>query len=75
MSSREEFEKAFSVPETLIKWYDIGGYASLNGRLSMTADIYNQMLRVWQVATALQAEEIERQAERVRDLEEALREF
>lgn len=68
MTEREQFEKVVSVPDTMIRW-DEGSqsYVSVRGGLSMTADTYNDRLRVWQAARATPA-----LTERIRELEEAL---
>jgi hypothetical protein len=60
---REEFEKAFPVPENCDWWSVLEAYSTKN---RSTVHPYNDKWQAWQAATALQAE-------RVRELEEALR--
>jgi hypothetical protein len=59
---REEFEKAFPVPENCDWWSVLEAYSTKN---RSTVHPYNDKWQAWQAATALQAE-------RVRELEEAL---
>lgn len=58
--NREAFEKAFPVPATMIRWDEVSqAYVSIRGGLSMTADTYNDRLRVWQAAKADSAAQVE----------------
>ena len=58
--NREAFEKVFPVPATMIRWDEVSqAYVSIRGGLSMTADTYNDRLRVWQAAKADSAAQVE----------------
>ena len=85
---REEFEKAFPVPDGVYWHITCEWYEASSPEYFPDSDFYNDMWKAWQAATALQAEEIERltqclakangQAEhfeRVRDIEAKYREL